>query len=98
MIEFEPCENDTICTVSCEHNAAFSLEHEVTKWMTCFSKETRNLIRIDQQLIKCYDLIEAGKKVRSGVILMPIHGSKINSFSRSVSADGRSERSGQCRH
>jgi hypothetical protein len=63
-IDFDPCENDNVNTVSCEHNAAFSLEHDMTKWMSCFSKETRNLIRIDQQLIKCYDLLEDGKKVR----------------------------------
>lgn len=34
----------------------------MTKWSTCFSKETRNLIKIDQQLTKCFKLQAAGKK------------------------------------
>lgn len=38
QIDFEPCEGDSNTEISIEHNAAFALEHEVTKWTTCFSK------------------------------------------------------------
>lgn len=62
QIDFEPCENDNVTDVSIEHNAAYALEHEVTKWTTCFTKETRNVIKIDQQLVKCYKLQSAGKR------------------------------------
>ena len=63
QIDFEPCEGDTNTEISIEHNAAFALEHEVTKWITCFSKETRNLVKVEQQLTKCYKLQSAGKKM-----------------------------------
>lgn len=63
QIDFEPCEGDTNTEISIEHNAAFALEHEVTKWLTCFQKETRNLVKVDQQLTKCYKLQSAGKKM-----------------------------------
>ena len=63
QIDFEACENDNMTEVSIEHNAGYALEHEVTKWQTCFSKETRNLVKIDQQLTKCLKLQSAGKKL-----------------------------------
>lgn len=62
QIEFEACENDTVRTISTEHNADLALQHDITKWLTCFQKECRNLCRLNTQLIKCQNLAQQGHK------------------------------------
>ncbi|KAI1278765.1 F-BAR and double SH3 domains protein 2 [Halotydeus destructor] len=39
-----------------------ALEAEITKWMSCFSKECRNLSRLSAQLVKCLNLHDQGHK------------------------------------
>lgn len=48
--------------VSTEHNADLALQHDVTKWMSCFQKECRNLCRLTTQLVKCQNLQASGHK------------------------------------
>lgn len=62
QIEFEACENDTVRTISTEYNAGLALQHDITKWLSCFQKECRNLCRLNTQLIKCQNLASAGHK------------------------------------
>lgn len=61
-MDFEPCDNDVTTAVSTEHNQDLALESEITKWMSCFSKECRNLSRLASQLIKCQNLQAQGHK------------------------------------
>ena len=61
-IEFEPCDGDNVTTVSTEHNADLALQHDLTKWMSCFQKECRNLCRLSTQLVKCQNLQASGHK------------------------------------
>lgn len=61
--EFEACKGDEIRVVSLEHNAELSLRHDVEKWLSCFSKECRNLVRLNQQLARCQTLHLGGQKV-----------------------------------
>lgn len=49
--------------MSTEHNAELALQHEVTKWISCYAKECRNLIKLSQQLLKCQTLQSKGEKV-----------------------------------
>ncbi|XP_074599300.1 FCH and double SH3 domains nervous wreck isoform X2 [Brevipalpus obovatus] len=62
LFEFDPCDNDTIREISTDHNAELALQHEISKWMTCFSKECRNLHRFNQQMQKCLNFQSKGKK------------------------------------
>uniref|UniRef100_T1K9U1 SH3 domain-containing protein n=1 Tax=Tetranychus urticae TaxID=32264 RepID=T1K9U1_TETUR len=62
QFEFEPCDGDQIQTVSIEHNAELALQHEIAKWMSCFTKECRNLHKLNQQLTKCLNYQATGKK------------------------------------
>ena len=48
--------------VSTEHNADLALQHDLTKWMSCFQKECRNLCRLSTQLVKCQNLLASGHK------------------------------------
>lgn len=61
-MDFEPCDGDSVTTVSTEHNADLALQHEITKWMSCFQKECRNLCRLSTQLVKCQGLQASGHK------------------------------------
>ena len=63
-MEFEPCDGDVVTIVSMEHNADLALQHEVTKWFSCFQKECRNLNRLALQMSKCRALQLDGHKVR----------------------------------
>ncbi|RWS17284.1 SH3 domain containing protein 5-like protein [Dinothrombium tinctorium] len=62
QIDFEPCENDPIMSISKENNAELALQHEITKWSACYTKECRNLNRLSQQLIKCQTMLAGGHK------------------------------------
>ena len=61
-IDFEPCDGDNVTTVSTQHNADLALQHDLTKWMSCFQKECRNLCRLSTQLTKCITLQQSGHK------------------------------------
>lgn len=62
QVEFEPVANDSVRTVSTEHNADLALQHDINKWLSCFQKECRNLCRLNTQLIKCQNLAASGHK------------------------------------
>lgn len=61
--EFQSCDNDTIDTISLEHNADIALRNEGQKWFTWFSKECRNLNRLSAQLVRVQALMSEGHKV-----------------------------------
>lgn len=61
-IDFEPCDGDNITTVSTDHNADLALVHDIAKWLSCFSKECRNINRLTNQLVKCQNLQASGHK------------------------------------
>ena len=69
QFDFEPCDNDNITCVSLDHNAELALKHEITKWMSCYTKECRNLNKLSQQLVKCQTLQSSGKKVGNSLSL-----------------------------
>lgn len=62
QIDFEPCDNDNVKTVSTEYNAELALQHDLTKWLSCFQKECRNICRLTNQLVKCQTLQSQGHK------------------------------------
>lgn len=62
IIDFEPCDGDSTTTVSTEHNADLALVHDIAKWLSCFSKECRNINRLANQLVKCQNLQTSGHK------------------------------------
>ncbi|XP_075676015.1 F-BAR and double SH3 domains protein 2-like isoform X2 [Dermatophagoides pteronyssinus] len=60
--EFQSCDNDSIETISLDHNADIALRNEGQKWFTWFSKECRNLNRLSAQLVKLQALLSEGHK------------------------------------
>ena len=61
-LNFEPCNNDPIQSISLEHNADYALQHEIDKWFTWFKKECRNLSQLLHQLETCQRALAEGKK------------------------------------
>lgn len=61
-LEFEPCNDDPIHSISLEHNADYALQHEIDKWFTWFKKECRNLSQLMHQLETCQRAFAEGRK------------------------------------
>lgn len=61
-LNFEPCNNDPIRSISLEYNADYALQHEIDKWFTWFKKECRNLSQLIHITETCQRAFSEGKK------------------------------------